>query len=138
MHLARVHGVRGPHGRFSMRIVHRFFPLLNRRRWAEADRFLKELEEKKAGDEWIKGYVHALKGMVIALKVSGSSPHPYVLEVKDYGMDKLQEAHEEFLKFIEKPLNTSFDEGYFQAWIDHVRHLLLRQNQLKKKRKNAH
>ncbi|MFQ6086277.1 MAG: hypothetical protein ACE5OY_08485 [Candidatus Bathyarchaeia archaeon] len=97
---------------------------MKKRRWAEADRFLREVEENNMGDEWVKGYVHASRGMLIALKVNHSPPHPYILEVKNYGMDKLQEIREEFLKFFEKPLNTSFDEGYFQACLDYIRYLL--------------
>lgn len=124
VHLARVHGVRGVHGRLSVKIVHRFFPLLEKRRWAEADRFLREVEEKKGGDKWIRGYVHALRGMLIALKVNHSPPHPYILEVRDFDRGKLQEIREEFLRFFEKPLNMKLDEGYFQAWLDYIRYLL--------------
>ncbi len=124
MHLSRVHGVRGAHRRVSMKIAHRFFPLLKKRRWAEANRFLMEAQQNWIEDDWIRGYIHALRGMLISLRVDQSSPRPYFLEVRKFDVDKLQETREEFLKLLGKPLNTNFDEGYFQAWLGYINHIM--------------
>lgn len=124
IHLARAHGVHGPRGRLSLKTIHRFFPLLKERRWAKAERFLKRVVKKNEEDEWRKGYSHALRGMIIALRVEHSSPQPYILKLKSYNKRRLQEAKKQFIELSKKPLNIKFDIGYFQAWTDCIHHLL--------------
>jgi hypothetical protein len=118
VHLARIHDIHGTRGRLSIKAVHRFFPLLGERRWTDAQRFLNKVEG--AEDEWIEGYVQALNGMLIALKESHSSPEPYILQMKRYSGQELQNLKEDFATLSNKPVNTTFDKGYIQAWIDYV------------------
>jgi hypothetical protein len=120
VHLARTHDIHGVRGRLSIKAVHRFFPLLAERRWTIAQRFLNKVEREE--DEWIDGYTQALSGMLLTLKESQSSPQPYVLQVKAYNSQELQKIKEDFATFSNKPLNTEFDEGYFQAWLDYISH----------------
>jgi len=124
VHLARTHRVHGPRGRLSSKTIHRFFPLLKERRWAKAERFLKRVVKKSEEDEWRKGYAHALRGMIIALRIEHSSPQPYILQLKSYNRRRLQEAKKQFIELSKKPLNIKFDIGYFQAWTDCIHHLL--------------
>ncbi|MFQ6081493.1 MAG: hypothetical protein ACE5OW_07495 [Candidatus Bathyarchaeia archaeon] len=135
VHLARAHDVHGPRGRLSVKAIQRFFPLLKKRRWAKAEGFLKGVVERDVEDEWRKGYAQALRGMIIALRVDHSPPQPYILQLKSYDRRRLQEAKKEFIKLSKKPLNTRFDEGYFQAWTDYIHHLLHQRNRPKKKTK---
>ena len=120
VHLARTHDVHGARGRLSIKAVHRFFPLLANRRWTNAQRFL---NKERVEDDWIEGYVQALGGMLIALKESQSSPQPYILQLKGYSSQELQNLKEGFTTLSNKPLNTEFDEGYFRAWLDYSSHL---------------
>jgi len=118
VHLARIHNIHGARGRLSIKAFHRFFPLLEERRWADAQRFLNKVEGTE--DEWIEGYVQALNGMLIALKESHSSHQPYILQMKRYNGQELQNLKEGFAALSNKPVNTTFDKGYIQAWIDYV------------------
>lgn len=135
VHLARAHDVHGPRGRLSVKTLHRFFPWLKRRRWTNAERFLKQVMEKDVKDEWKKGYTQALKGIMITLKGGHSQPQPYILKLKRYDRGQLQEAGKEFVKLSKKPLKTEFEKGYFQAWTDYTRHLLHQRNRTKMKSK---
>jgi hypothetical protein len=118
VHLARTHDIHGVRGRLSLKAVYRFFPSLEERRWSYAQKFLNKVEGVE--DEWIGGYVQALNGMLIALKESHSSPEPYILQMKRYSGQKLQNLKEDFVTLSNKPVNTTFDKGYIQAWIDYV------------------
>ena len=118
MHLARTHDIHGARGRLSIKAVYRFFPLLEERRWSDAQKFLNKVEG--AEDEWIEGYVLALNGMLIALKESHSSPEPYILQIKRYSGQELRNLKEDFATLSNKPVNTTFDKGYIQAWINYV------------------
>lgn len=120
VHLARTHDIHGIRGRLSIKAVHEFFPLLDGRRWTDAQRFLNKV--KGVEDEWIQGYSHALEGMLLALKEPHSSLQPYILEAKEYSSQELQELKKDFVTLSYKPLNTEFDEGYFQAWLDFISH----------------
>ena len=118
VHLARTHDIHGARGRLSINAVYRFFPLLEERRWTDAQKFLNKVEG--AEDEWIGGYVQALNGMLIALKESHSSPQPYILQMKRYSSQELQNLKESFATLSNKPVNTTFDKGYIQAWLDYA------------------
>lgn len=118
VHLARTHDIHGVRGRLSIRTVYRFFPLLEERKWTNAQRFLKKVEG--AEDEWIEGYLQALNGMLLAMKETQSSPQPYILQLEGHGSQELQNLKESFATLSNKPLNTEFDEGYFQAWVDYI------------------
>ncbi len=120
VHLARIHDIHGARGRLSIKTGHKFLPLLEERRWTDAQRFLDKVEE--AEDEWIEGYAQALNGMIIALKDSHSPPQPYILQVEGYGSQELKELKEDFATISNTPLNTEFDKGYFQAWLDYISH----------------
>jgi hypothetical protein len=122
VHLARVHHVRGIRERLSLKTIHNFYPLIEKRRWTAAQGFLKLAVEKRLEDEWIEGYVHALTGMIEALKTNHSM-QPYIFELKRHDCNQLQITKEEFLS-QSTPLSTEFDLGYFRAWIDYVHHLL--------------
>ena len=120
VHLARTHDIHGARGRLSIKAVHRFFPLLAERKWTYAQKFLNKVKEKE--DEWTEGYTQALGGMLLALKEAHSSPQPYILQVKAHGSQELQNLKEGFATLSNKPLNTEFDKGYLQAWLDYISH----------------
>ena len=133
VHLARAHDVRGPRGRLSLKTIHRFFPLLRKRRWAKAERFLKRDVEKNVEDDWREGYAHALRGMITALRMDHSPPQPYILKLKGYDGSQLQEAKKQYIRQYKTPPYTEFDRGYFQAWTDYIHHLLHQRSQPKRK-----
>ena len=129
MHLSRTHAVRGSHGRFSLKTVQEFFPLLKRRRWAKAEKFL-ELTVKNLGvDEWINGYVHALSGMIAALKMPNLPPKPYIVKLEDFSNKKLIHIKDMFTD-ISNTMNSknAFDAGYFRAWKDFTHYALKTQD----------
>jgi len=88
VHLARTHDVHGSHGRLSLKTIQKFFPLLEKKRWAKAEKILKLTTKNAGDDEWKKGYIHALSGMIIALKVSYSPPQPYIVSLKEFSKNK--------------------------------------------------
>ncbi len=124
VHLARAHDVHGTRGRLPLKVIHRFFPRLKKRKWRKAKRFLKRVVGKDIEDAWIKGYVQALRGMIVTLRVDHSPPQPFIFKLSSYHEDQLEGAREEFIKLSEKPLYTEFDGGYFQAWADYTYYLL--------------
>jgi hypothetical protein len=137
VHLARTHDIHGVHGRLSLKAIYRIFPLLKKRRWSRAEKVLDNVVDKNEEDEWIGGYVHALKGMILALKTGHASPQPFLFNLKSYDRQRIEEAKEGFIRLSKKPLNTEFDEGYFKAWTDYSQYLLHRRTKLKRKEKKA-
>jgi hypothetical protein len=120
-HLARTHDIHGPHGRLSLKTIQKFFPLLEKRRWAKAEKFLKLTVKKIGEDKWIKGYIHALNGMITALRVTYSPPQPYIVKLEEFDNKKLQEVKDMFNE-LSNTLNSknAFDAAYFQAWDDFI------------------
>jgi hypothetical protein len=48
--------------------VVRFFQLLKGRKFAEAERVLERVKNKINETEWNSGYIHALEGIILAMK----------------------------------------------------------------------
>jgi hypothetical protein len=109
--------------------IQEFFPLLKRRRWAKAEKFLELTVKKLDEDEWINGYVHALSGMIAALKMSNSPPQPYVVKLEDFDNKKLHEVKDMFTE-LSNTLDSknAFDAAYFQAWEDFTQYSLRTQD----------
>ena len=128
-HLTRTHNIHGPHGRLSLNTIQKFFPLLTKKRWAKAERKLKIKMENIEDDEWIQGYLHALNGMILALKSSYSNPEPYIINLKEFNQKKLQKIKSTFNN-LSNTLNKQniFDAAYFQAWEDFTKYTLNLQN----------
>jgi hypothetical protein len=125
VHLARTHNIHGPHGRLSLRTIQKFFPLLKKRQWAKAEKFLKLTLKKIGEDEWVKGYIHALNGMITALKVTYSPPQPYIVKLKEFSSKKLEEVKDTFTELSDTLDNKNrFDAAYFQAWEDFTHYAL--------------
>ncbi len=79
--------------------------------------------EKTVEDEWINGYVHALNGMITALRVPYSTPRPYIVKLEEFDNENLQEAKPMFNELDNTLANKSaFDVAYFQAWGDFINH----------------
>jgi hypothetical protein len=112
-----------------LKTVQKFFPLIKRRRWTKAEKYL-ELTMKKLGeDEWISGYVHALSGMIAALKMSNSPPEPYIVKLEDFGKKKLKEVKEIFTDFSDiMDSKNTFDAAFFRAWEDFTQYALKNQD----------
>lgn len=99
--------------------ITRFFQLVTRRRFAEAERILERLKGKVSKTEWSSGYFQALRGIFLAQK----SNDPYVfLSNLDFGnKDKLRNYRREFLKHVKNRLHSDYDRGFFSAWADYMR-----------------
>jgi hypothetical protein len=126
VHLARTHDVHGIHGRISLKIVKEFFPLLEKKRWTKAKKLLKHVkQDTDDSDEWISGYIHALTGMIVALKWSTSTPQPFIVGIGDFSDKKLKESKTMFddLSVTLKD-KDEFDTAYFQAWKDFTQYVL--------------
>jgi hypothetical protein len=129
IHLTRTHNIHGYRSRFSLNTIQKFFPLLTKKRWAKAERLLNSKMKNAGNDEWMQGYLHALNGMIIALKSSYSNPEPYILNLKEFSQKKLLKIKSTFNN-LSNSLDTQniFDSAYFQAWVDFTNYTLDLQN----------
>ena len=123
-HLARVHDVRDQKQKFSLYIIAYFFPLIEKRSWTKTETLLQQIKQEKNNNDWMKGYIHALEGMISALKEEGAQK-PYIYNLTDSSYAKLQEEKRKFSEFnkIMAPKND-FDAAYFQAWTDFTYYLM--------------
>jgi len=118
IHLSRTHKVSNSHGRFSLTSVTELFPLLEKKRWKKAETQLNSIDKNKI-DDWIHGYIHAIRGMIASLRMPHSVPKPYIIHLKEFSKQKLKELQTGFSSFSKKLIpRNEFDTGYFQAWKD--------------------
>lgn len=118
VHLSRTHKVSDSHGRFSLTTVTELFPLLEKKRWKKAETQLNRVDKNQI-DDWIRGYIHAIRGMIASLRTPHSVPKPYIIHLKEFSNQKLKELETGFGSFSKKLIpRNEFDTGYFQAWKD--------------------
>lgn len=122
IHLGKVHGLPKTIRWLSQDVVHEFFPLLQQRRWSECVSFIEKLKEKNV-DQTVKGYLHALKGMVEGLRRESTPPDPYIQKVKDSDNEEILQVHKEIQNILRNPVTTPFDQGYLQAWTSYLTYL---------------
>jgi len=102
-------------------LVFRFFQLLEKRQFAEAERML-ELKERMADTEWNKGYYQALSGMALSLRSKDDMSFMATANLKDE--KELKRYRREFLKQSSNKIHANYDRGFFSAWTDYMRTLL--------------
>jgi hypothetical protein len=101
-------------------LVTRYFQLLVKRQFMEAERELERLKQKMQKTEWNRGYFRALYGMYLSRK---NNDDEYSLFSKLDLSDKeaLHGYRREFLEHMRNGLHADFDRGYFSAWADCMR-----------------
>ena len=124
-HLTRVHDVSDHKQKFSLYIIGDFFPLIEKKSWTKAENLLQQINAKKENNEWTKGYIHALEGMISAIKGGNSTNEPYIFDLRKSDYKKLQEVKKMFNEFSKKSAyKRDFDIAYFQAWNDYTYYLI--------------
>jgi hypothetical protein len=101
-------------------LVTRYFQLLVKRQFMEAERELERLKQKMQKTEWNRGYFRALYGMYLSRR---NNDDGYSLFSKLDLSDKaaLHGYRREFLEHMRNGLHGDFDRGYFSAWADCMR-----------------
>ncbi len=98
--------------------VVKFFQLLKGRRFAEAERVLERIRQKTNETEWNSGYLHALDGIVLAIKSNDS--YAFIKNVNLEDGKNLRKNRKEFLKEYKNKIHTDYDRGFFAAWADYM------------------
>jgi len=101
-------------------LVTRFFQLLVKRRFAEAERELERIKQKMHKTEWNRGYSRALQGMLIARK-SNNDNYTFLSKLDLNDKDALKDYRKEFRGHVKSKLHENFDRGFFSAWSNCMR-----------------
>lgn len=93
-----------------------FFEHICLREATAARRILEEIPKIEEGEEWGKGYISGMEGMVSSL----SDQRSLLIRLVD---DKIKENYPQNLlrQFKRRTQNTvghSYDQGYFSVWLD--------------------
>jgi len=102
--------------------VEKFLKLALNRSFAEAERILERLKVSLGRNEWGRGYLAALTGILTATR---SKDDKYVFMNRiPREKEKLQEVAEEFKRRVESPVSSDFDRGFFSAWFFLVKSII--------------
>ncbi|MCK5593285.1 hypothetical protein KAI31_04230 [Candidatus Bathyarchaeota archaeon] len=100
--------------------VTRFFQLVTKRRFAEAERMLERLKQRIQKTEWNSGYFQALHGIFLAKK-SNNDRYAFLSNNDFNNPDELKNYRREFLKHTRNKLHADYDRGFFSAWANYMR-----------------
>ncbi|MFQ6094916.1 MAG: hypothetical protein ACE5NN_02120 [Candidatus Bathyarchaeia archaeon] len=110
--------------------VTRFSQLVLERRFAEAGRVLQRLTEKMKRNEWNRGYLQALNGILLTQK-SSDERYAFLANLDLDDEKTIRKHRRDFLNQIKSEFHAEYDRGFFSAWSDFLRVIL----KLKKKTK---
>ena len=96
-----------------------YFELLAQRKLSAAGKALNDVRQGVHSNQWLRGYVNALEGMLTA---SESKDDRYVLINKVDPM-KAGRLFRDFLHYSRDELQADFDRGFFSAWADYLRYV---------------
>jgi len=99
--------------------VTRFFQLVTRRRFAEAERVLERIKLKIQETEWNRGYFQALNGILLTQK--SNDEYAFLPNIDLNNEDELKKYRREFLKQSRDKIHADYDRGFFTAWADYMR-----------------
>jgi len=104
----------------SPAFVTRFFQLVAKRQFAEAERILERLRERIQKTRWNKGYFRALQGILLAQK-SNNDRYAFLSNMSPTTEEQLKNYRREFTKHAKNRLHADYDRGFFSAWADYMR-----------------
>jgi len=100
--------------------VTRFFQLVTKRQFAEAERILERIKLKVQETEWNRGYFQALNGILLAQK-SNDDQYAFLPSIDFNNENELKKYRREFLKQATNKIHADYDRGFFSAWADYMR-----------------
>lgn len=102
-------------------LVTRFFQLILKKQFAEAERELEGLKQKMHKTEWNRGYFRALYGMLLVRRSNNSDSYAFFSKIDLNDKENLQAYRRKFLSHMKNRLHGEFDRGFFAAWADFTR-----------------
>ena len=100
--------------------VTRFFQLVTKRQFAEAERILDRIKQKIKMNERNRGYFQALYGMLLVQK-NNDDRYAFLANHDFQDKKELLNYRHEFLRQSEYRLHGDYDRGFFSAWADYMR-----------------
>jgi len=107
----------------SPALVTRFFQLLANRQFAEAERELERLSENVRKNEFNRGFLGALNGMILAYRSNGDH-YIFLSNANLKDQQELIKYRREFSKHQRNRLHSDYDRGFFKAWSEYMRILI--------------
>lgn len=101
-------------------LMARFFQLVLRRQFAEAERIFERLQTKMKKNEWNTGYLQALSGILLVQR-SGDERYALLTGLNLEEEGELKRNRRDFLNLAADDYQAEYDRGYFSAWADFLR-----------------
>lgn len=103
-------------------ILDTFFQYILDKKFTEAEKCLQEIYEKiireKDYDEFKRGFIQALKGILIMLRSNDQNTFLSNLDLNK--IDTLKKYYNEFSLIVEDELHANYDRGYFLALAEYM------------------
>jgi len=107
----------------SAALVTRFFQLVTNRQFAEAERELERLSKNVKKNEFNRGFLKALNGMILAYRLN-EDQYVFLSNANLKDKRELIKYRREFSKHQKSRVHSDFDRGFFKAWTEYMRVLI--------------
>ena len=96
-----------------------FFPHLIEGRLTSANKTLERMKDEVSTENWQRGYINALEGMLLALK----SRNDKSILLNQLGSKEADKYRRAFSRQSRNKIQGDFDRGFFEAWVDYTKAL---------------
>ncbi len=120
----------------SSALVTRFSQLVLERRFAETERIFERLKEKIENNEWNRGYLQALNG-ILAIQKSSDERYAFLSNLNLEHEKSVEKNRKAFRDQIKSEFHADYDRGFFSAWADFLRIVLKLEKQKAKEKAEA-
>jgi len=101
-------------------LITRFFQLTLERQFAEAERMLERLRARMRKNEWNRGYIQALNGIILTQR-SGDERYAFLANPILDDEEAIEKNRRDFLNYVKSDIHAEYDRGFFSAWADCLR-----------------
>jgi len=84
---------------------------------------LERLRKRVEENEWNRGYIQALEGMLSAQR-SKEDSYAFLPNLEFNDKKELRKHRQEFLRYATDRLHADYDRGFFSAWAEYMRVLV--------------
>jgi len=85
-------------------------------KFASADRALQKIKTEVKAEDWQKGYINALEGILLASQ-SRNDKFTFITNLESNGVDKFVKM---FTRISREKMQSEFDRGFFSAWAEYM------------------
>jgi len=109
-----------PYESYFFSMTESFFDTFTERKFPHSEKYVTAMTNIPSDNEYNQGYIQALRGMLISTRSGDERDY---INKTTFTKSVIQKERENYISHIKNPISSSWDKGYFSAWLDYLTYL---------------